>query len=180
MRISIHLKQKLILPLVLGLCDGIITILTFIANRLINSSEFITLSFAIRISSAALITGIFVYFISQYAELRRQLLHTERELNLTTRGRLAMTNLGKQIFFESVLSAAIASIAAFFGAFIPVIVAITFQKYKWTSVLSAVMSLGILGVFLAKLVYRNKARWIFGLIISGLIVSYIGMKLNVV
>lgn len=176
----VNLKQKLTLPCVLGACDGIITVLILIANRLVKSNETITLSFAVRISVVALITGMFVYFISQYTELRRQLLHAEHELGLTISGRLAMTNLGRQIIFESFLLTVIGSIAAFLGAFIPIIIAIIVQQYKWASILSAAIILGLLGIVLAKLTYGNKVRWVLALIISGLLVAYIGMQLNII
>lgn len=175
-----NLKQKLALPLVLGLCDGVITVLTLIANRLINSDGQISFGFAVQISLVSLITGLFVYFISQYTELRRELLHLENELNLTESGHLAMTNLGKQIIIESVILTIIGSIAAFIGSLVPVVIAIFVQGNKWAPILVAVVILAILGLFLAKLVHGSKIRWILSLIISGLIVSYIGIQLNIV
>src|SRR5689334_15962371 len=94
--------SKNILPLVLGLSDGIITVLTFTAGSLLAADTTpITIALALRVATAALISGVFVYFVSQYAELRHQLIHTERQLNLTKRGHLAMTHLGRQVFLES-------------------------------------------------------------------------------
>lgn len=180
MRITTKTQQKYSLPFVLGLSEGIITVLAFIAKKLVNSTHVVTLGFALRLSLAAFITTGFVYYVSQYVDLRRQLLHAERELNLTSSGKLAMTNLGRQIIIESCITSFIASMAAFIGALIPTLIAISLQQYKWSSIFSSIMTLGILGLMLSRLVNGNKLAWVMTLTISGLLITYIGMQLNIV
>ncbi len=53
---------------------------------------------AIRVATAALVSGGFVFFVAKYAELRGQLIQAEKELNLTSHGKLATTTLGKKFF----------------------------------------------------------------------------------
>lgn len=180
MILSVEMRQKLTLPLVLGLCEGVITVLTLAAKLLIRSNVPVTLGFAVRVSLVSLITGLFVYFISQYSELRRELLHLELEINLTDRGHLATTQLGKKIIHEAVIMAFVGSGCAFLGSFIPLVIAILIQDYKWASLVFAVILLGVLGIFLAKLVHGSKIRWAAALIVSGLLVAYIGLQLDIV
>jgi predicted membrane protein (TIGR00267 family) len=180
MILSVEMRQKLTLPLVLGLCEGIITVLTLATKLLVKSGALVTLGFAVRVSLVSLITGLFVYFISQYSELRRELLHLELEINLTDRGHLATTQLGKKIINEAIIMTLVGSVFAFLGSFIPLLIAILVQSHKWASLVSAVVLLGILGIFLANLVHGSKVRWILSLIISGLLVAYIGLQLDIV
>jgi hypothetical protein len=62
------------LDVVAGLIDGILTALALAAGRLVHTDgEGATLSLALRVSVAAGVTTIFVFFVAHYAEVRLEL-----------------------------------------------------------------------------------------------------------
>ena len=84
------------LPLVLGVTDGILNALTLAAGAVLRSSAGVSVSLALRVGCAALVTAAFTMFIADYAERRAHLVRSSRQLNLTEPGRLAATQLGRQ------------------------------------------------------------------------------------
>jgi predicted membrane protein (TIGR00267 family) len=168
------------LSLVLGLSEGILTVLTFTAGRLMNVNAVMTWSLAVRISIGVLASGVFMYFVSNYSELRSQLVQAERQLNLTTHGKLVTTHLGRRVLLEAIVACVIASVSAFMGAFIPLLMAIVLPQYREVPIIVALLMLGLLGVGLAKALYGSVIRWSVLLILSGLILWYAGTQLHIV
>lgn len=173
-------RHMSLLPIVLGFSDGILTVLTFAANRLMDVNTQISMDLTMRISLGVLIPNIFIYFIASYAELRSQLIHAEKQLNLTVRGKFATTKLGKQVIIDAVWACTLGSIAAFLGAFIPLSIANIFPQYRLIPIIIALFMLVLLGFGLARAVYGNLLRWSLVLFFSGLALCYIGLKLHIV
>lgn len=168
-----------LLPVVIGLTDGILTALTLAAGQLVGRSHEMGMSWAMRIATAALASGAFVYYVGNYAQLRRELIRAERELNLTSRGHLATTRLGRAVLLEAVWTAALSSSASFLGALIPLLTAVMLPSFKWASVLASVTFLGILGIALAQVVHGSYWRWCAGLVAGGVILSIVGIGLHI-
>lgn len=145
-----------------------------------NVNTLISLSLIIRISIGVFASGVFMYFVAHYAELRSELVQAERQLNLTAHGKLATTHLGRRVMFEAMWTCAIASISALIGAFVPLLVAFILPQYRWVAILVALVMLGLLGIGLAKAVYGSTLRWSILLITSGFVLWYLGTKLKIV
>jgi predicted membrane protein (TIGR00267 family) len=112
------------LDLVAGFCDGILTALTLASGKILDSNSSVTAGLALRVAAAAGISGAFTFFVAHYAELRGELFEAEKQLNLTTHGRLAKSRLGRAVLFESMIGASVASICSFWGALIPLTVTV--------------------------------------------------------
>ena len=166
--------------LVIGLVDGILTALTLAAGRVVGSSAPIDVSLALRISAGASLSGAFIFFTAEYARLRGELAHAERQLMLTPRGRMAATKLGGAVFRETVTGALISSTCSFFGALLPLVIGSTLPERSWLAIVAAIFALGALGAGLARLVYGNPLRWAVVLMIAGGLLSLVGIKLRIV
>jgi predicted membrane protein (TIGR00267 family) len=173
-------RRENLLPLVLGFSDGILTALTLAAGRLTGSEQPVTLSLAMRIAVGALASGAFVFFVARYAELRRELIRAERQLNLTSHGRLAATRLGVAALHDALLSGLISSVSAFCGALVPLLMAAFCPGYRWVSILAALATLALLGIGLARVVHGHVLRWSIGLVAGGGALSIVGAYLKIV
>jgi predicted membrane protein (TIGR00267 family) len=173
-------RRESLLPVVLGFSDGILTALTLAAGRLTNPEQGVSLGLGLRIAAGALASGAFVFFVARYAELRRELIRAERQLNLTSHGRLAASHLGTAVLREATLSGLISSVAAFCGALVPLAAAALVPGYRWTSIAAALAALALLGVALAHVVHGSVLRWSVGLAVGGAALSIAGMHLKIV
>jgi predicted membrane protein (TIGR00267 family) len=173
-------RQENLLPLVLGFSDGILTALTLAAGRLTSDEHTMTFSLALRIAVGALVSGAFVFFVARYAELRRELIQAERQLNLTSHGQLAASHLGAAVFREGLLSGLISSVAAFCGALVPLVIAAFLPEYRWVSIIAALVTLALMGVGLARVVHGRVFRWSAGLVAGGGALSIVGAYLKIV
>ena len=93
------------LDVVAGLIDGILTALILAAAKILHHDGGLTLALVGKVGVASACTTVFVFFVAHYAELRAELVRSERELNLLAHGRLATTRLGRQVLRESALGA---------------------------------------------------------------------------
>jgi len=59
------------------------------------------------------LSGAFVFFIAEYARVRDELVHAERQLNLTSHGRFAASRLGQTVFRETLRKMVTASVCGF-------------------------------------------------------------------
>lgn len=173
------LRHRTLLPTVLGLADGILTALTLAAGQLTGPSHKMPLDRGIRIALAALVSSAFVFYVAHYAQLRGELIQAERQLNLTSHGRLASTRLGRSVRIEAFVSAALSSVASFWGL-IPLLTGVVFPRLRWSPVVTSLVSLGLLGIALARVVHGSYWLWSVGLIIGGLILSLVGIRLHIV
>jgi predicted membrane protein (TIGR00267 family) len=173
--------KKNLFALLLGLIDGILTVLTLATGKVLDyTGEKFSLSLGLRLASVTAISGCFVYFISEYTKQRHSLIKFEKELNLTSHGKFVTSNLGKQILKETFIGVLVSGTFSFFGAFIPISGALFFPQYSWLPILIALLILAGLGLGLSNLVYGNKMSWVFGLVLTGIVVSYIGYVLHVI
>jgi predicted membrane protein (TIGR00267 family) len=164
----------------LGLIDGILTVLTLATGHVMRPNDPVTLSLAIKVSLATSFSGACIFFFSKYSNLRQHLIHTEKELNLSHHGRMATTQLGKQALREALVGVIISSVFNFLGALLPLETAVIFPKKQWLAIVTAFSFLFLLGIFIARLVYGTPFKWILALLSAGAAVSYVGYKLNVI
>lgn len=166
--------------LLLGLIDGILTVLALATGHVLQSGSSLSLSLALKVAFATSLSGACIYFFSEYSRQRQLLIHSEKELNLASHGKLATTQLGKQIFQETAIGMVISSVFNFFGVMIPLIIAVSFPKIQWIAIVIAILMLVVLGVLLARSVFGNPFLWVLALVIAGIVVSFVGYKLHVV
>lgn len=175
-----RLLHNQLFALLLGLIDGILTVLALATGHVLQSGSTLSLTLALKVAFATSLSGACIYFFSEYSRQRQTLIHSEQELNLASHGKLATTQLGKQILQETAVGMLISSIFNFLGVMIPLSVAVMFPKIQWIAILIAIMMLVILGILIARLVFGNAWLWVSALVIAGLIVSFVGYKLHVV
>lgn len=173
-------RRNRCLPLVAGLCDGILTALTLAAGRMLDAAQPMTTGIALRVATGALASGAFIFFVSHYASLRGELIHAERELSLAAHGRFARTRLGVAVRRDALLATLIGSSCSFLGALIPSAISAAVPGHAWLGIAAAIGILGMLGFGLAMTVYGNPARWALALVASGLVLAYLGMYLRIV
>ena len=167
------------LDLVAGVSDGILTALVLGAGHMIAGRTPVTWWLALRVSMAAAISGLFIFGVAHYAELRSELLEAERQLNLTQHGRLAATRLGRAAFFDALAGAVVAGISTFAGALMPLSVAVIAPRTAGLSIGAALAALAVLGYLLARTVYGRPLRWVLALILGGAVLAYAGAKMDI-
>lgn len=173
-------RHRLLFPVVLGLTDGILTALTLAAGQLTELSGPMPLAHALDIATAALVSGAFVFYVARYAQLRRELVHAQRQLNILTRGRLASTRLGHSVLKEALVAAVVSSLASFGGALIPLLGGALLPWFRWGSATTSMAALGVLGIGLAHDVHGRYWLWCSALVAGGLIVTVVGIELHIV
>lgn len=175
-----ELRALLLLPLVLGVTDGILNALTLSAGAIVRGGgDEITILLAIRVGIAALVTAAFTVFVADYAERRSRLVRASRELNLTGPGRLAASNLGKEAIKESAVAMAVAAGASLVGAALPLLIGATLPGPSWIILALAIGALGALGWVLATLMVAHRIRWAVAMLIGGAIVTCVGIGLQI-
>lgn len=174
------IKEQLF-ALLLGLIDGILTVLALVTGHVLkDGAPPITLPLSLKVAFATAVSGACIYFFSEYSRQRHRLIHAEQQLNLATHGKLATTRLGKQLLRETLWGVLVSSVFNFTGAILPLGTAMLFPQHQWIAILIALLMLLLLGMGIACLVYGSIIAWSFSLAIAGAVVAYIGYKLNVV
>jgi len=175
-----HWQHKHLLPVVLGLCDGILTALTLAAGSLLDARRQIGIGMALRIAVSALATGAFVFFVARYAEFRSELVHAEKQLNLMSHGRFAASKLGRDILREAIVAAVLSSGFSFLGALTPLTVAVLVPGNRWTAVFVALVGLALLGLGVARAVSGSLLYWSTTLVVGGIALCILGVQLRIV
>lgn len=166
------------LDLVAGLIDGILTSLTLASGRLIAGSG-ASLGLAVRVAIATGLTNGLVFFFAHYAELRTDLVGYERQLNLTSHGKLASSALGRTALLRSFSSAAVAILWTIIGGFSALMVCVWVPDPRWAGPAIDVALLGGLGVLLARSIHGSALRWALGLMAGGALLTFAGLQLHV-
>lgn len=166
--------------LLLGLIDGILTVLALATGHVMRPGAILSIGLSVRVALGSSLSGALVYFFSEYARQRQRLIHAEKELNLARHGKLATTELGKQIIRETAAGMVVSCFFNFFGVMIPLCFAVLFPKIQWLAVAIALSVLVILGGLLARLVLGRPVLWIAALVSAGMVVSVIGYALDIV
>lgn len=171
-------REQLMLPLALGVSDGILTGLTLAAATVLRGTG-LTLSLALRVGVVAFVSTVFTVFVAEYAQFRAELRRAERELNFTTSGRLATSNLGRAVVKDAVFNAVLASVASFAGAVFPLLVGALLPGATWVALVVSLTALGGLGLVLATSVGGRRSLWAGALVVAGATVMIIGMQLDI-
>jgi VIT1/CCC1 family predicted Fe2+/Mn2+ transporter len=166
------------LDIVAGLIDGILNALTLAAAKLVTQGG-LTLSLVGKVAAVTACTTSFVFFVAHYAQLRSELVRSARELNLLSHGHLATTQLGNQILREALWGAVVASVGGVIGSAIPLAMSLAVPELPIVGVALTVVLLGVLGWFLALSVLGSPALWTTGLMLGGVVVTAIGVKLDI-
>lgn len=149
-----------VFALVIGVTDGILTALTLAAGRIAGDPAPLTISLAVRIAGASSLSAVFVFFTAEDIRRRSELARSQRQLNLTVRGRLATTRLGSSILIETAASALVSSACNFLGSLIPLIAG---GIRSWLAIVVALLFLGLLGVAAGKATQGSPALWALAL-----------------
>jgi len=169
---------RFLLPLSLGVADGIVNSLTLASAAVIHGSG-LTASLALRVAAVAFVSSVFTVFVAEYGQLRAELARAERELSFTRSGRLAAGHLGRQVAREAAAASAVASVASFIGAAIPLAVGAAAPAYSWSALVVSVGALGALGGALATAVGGRRRRWIIAMMVMGVAVAAVGTALDI-
>jgi hypothetical protein len=179
MRVGAWLREsRHHLDIVAGLIDGILNALTLAAAKLVVEGG-LSLSLVGKLGIVTGCTTSFVFFVAHYAQLRAELVRSARQLNLLSHGHLATTQLGYQIMREALLGAAIASACGVVGAAIPLVLTLAIPQLPLMGVVLTVGLLGVLGWLLALNVFGSPALWATGLMLGGILVTLVGVKLDI-
>jgi predicted membrane protein (TIGR00267 family) len=167
------------LPIILGLTDGLLNALTLAASSLLGSGGSPSTGLAVRIGVAALATAAFTMFVADYAERRAHLVRAGRELNLTSRGHLATTRLGRRAVRRSLTAMVLASVTSYLGASVPIMVGAVIPGPPWIVVVLALAVLTGLGAALAKTFAAHVVRWAGAMAVGGVLVTWIGTLVHI-
>lgn len=175
----IHRVRQWLLPLALGLSDGIFNALILASATVLDQAQGITVELAMKVGCVAFVTAFFTVFVAEYAELRSRLSRATRQLNLSGSGHLATTQLGHRAVLHAFQAAAIASVSSFAGSVTPLVIAGSVPSVSWSGLVVAVALLGALGAALAGSVGGRRWHWVIGLMVAGVAVAALGSRLNV-
>ena len=143
-------RQDKKFPLLFVFIDGIVTALIVCTGKISEVENKFGINLAIRVSIGALITGGFVFFVAKYAELRGALAQAEKELCLTSSGKLVTTALGKKIIRASIGDAILCGVSIFVGTFFILLIAVVDFYPPWITFVASIVTLGISGVYFRK------------------------------
>lgn len=110
---------------------------------------------------------------------RGELVRSERELNLTLKGRLAATRLGRAALKDTLRGALFSSISDMAGTFFPLGIGAAFHAFSWLTIAVAIATLGVLGVAAFRVANGNYVLWSVGLIAMGIALTIAGVELQV-
>lgn len=170
--------NRWLLPLALGLSDGILNALVLASSAVLRGTVGMSVTLAVRISIVALVTAVFTMFVAEYAQLRSELARAEHQLNLTSSGRLATGRLGRTVRFEAIQAAALAGGCSFLGSLTPLMIGAFLPERPWLPLAAAVVALGGLGLILARVVNGCPLRWAAAMMLGGLVAALIGVRLD--
>lgn len=167
------------LPLVLGFSDGILNALVLAAGTIVGATGHLAIGLALRVGIAALVTAVFTVYVATYAEQRAHLVHASRELNLSSRGQLATTKLGRAAIRDALVGTSIAAVSSFLGAVFPLLIGSALRKPSWLPLAVSISALAALGIGVGHVVAGSRLRWCLVLAVGGGVVAAIGLQLRI-
>lgn len=176
---NVRLSSLPLLPLVLGITDGMLNALTLSASAILRGQAGITVGLALRVGTAALITAGFTMFVADYSERRASLVRASRELNLTKPGRLAAGHLGRQALRESAVAMVVAATSSLIGAALPLLIGAAVPSASWIVLVLTILALEALGWILGALVSARRVVWAAAMLMGGIVVTVIGLELQI-
>lgn len=174
------LKGKLMLPVALGLSDGILNTLMLAANRLSGGTAPVTLSLAARIAAASAIESAFMLFVAAYAQLRQELTRADQQLNVLQRGRMARTRQGRTVIEDATAMALIAGVCSLAGAGTPLFFAAVTGAGGYPILVVTVGGLGLLGIAISRTVHGRWMVWAAAMLVGGCLAALLGIWLHIV
>lgn len=168
-----------VLPLVLGVTDGMLNALTLAASSILDGGAGISLLLALRVGTAALVTAGFTMFVADYAERRVALARAERQLNMTRPGQLANSRLGRQAVRESLTAMTVAGLSSLAGAAAPLLVGALLTVPPWIVLAATVLSLAALGWVIGGMVQGRRLLWAVSMFVGGVAVTVVGLELHI-
>lgn len=172
-------RGALLLPVSLGLADGILNALTLAAANLVGSNAHVTVGLALRIGVAAMVTAGFAVFVAEYADARGALRHASRQLSMPSETDLVATQLGRSALQGAAGRCALAGAASLIGTLCPLLLAAALPGPGWIAAALAIAALGFLGVGLATAVLGNRLVWATALVLGGIGVTVVGAWLKI-
>ena len=164
----------------LGLCDGILNALTLASGKLTDSASAMSVELVVRVAIAGGASSLFMLFVTRYAQLRGELAEADRQLSLTSHGQQAASRLERRVRIESGIAAMIGGVAGFCGSLLPLLVGALVPGAPWIAIVVALALLAILGASLAMSVGGRPLLWASVLAISGAIIAYVGIRLDLI
>ncbi len=174
------MKRDLLFPIVVGLANGIITALIFTAGKILHVGGNIGPGLAIRIAVGVALPSVFTFYVAEYARLRRELVHTSRQLNLSSPAHLMNSQLGRIIVRKALIVTSVGIVAGFAGALLPLLVSVMVPGSTWFPIAAAILALGAFGVGLAISIRGNPLYWMAALLVAGVLVTIVGSVLHIV
>lgn len=98
----------------------------------------------------------------------------------TQSGRLAATSLGRAVFRDSIAAALVAGASSFAGAALPLFIGTLLPRLSWIALVASAAALALLGVVLGSHVGGRRIVWAAALAVAGVVVTIIGMQLDLV
>lgn len=172
-------QGRVLLPVGLGLADGVLNALTLASASLIGHGAHVTVSLAVRLSVAALVTAGFSVFVGVYSEERGALRHAARQVNLTNEAGLVSTRLGQIALRRALGQAGLASASSLLGALLPLLLAAALPGPGWVASAVAISALGVLGAGLAWTLLGNRLMWTIALVAGGAGATGIGLWIRI-
>lgn len=172
-------NPRIRLDVTAGFIDGILTALTLASGRLVRPGVSPSPGFAFRVAAATALTTLFVFFVAHYAELRAEIVHAERELNLLKHGRLAKGALGRRATREALTGSILAGVCGLAGALVPLLLCYALPRPVWLGLAVTIALLGLLGAVLARSFFGGQLIWSAILIVGGALLSLIGIQLHI-
>lgn len=171
-------QDRLLLPLSLGIADGIINAL-ILASATVVYGRGLDTGLAARVAAVAFVSSIFTMYVADYAQRRSELVRTEHQLSYTRPEPLATGALGRRAIREAGEAAVVASVASFVGAMAPLLVGAWLRPFGWAAILMAILGLGALGAALARSVGGRRTAWVASLMVCGGVIAVIGTALDI-
>lgn len=163
----------------LGVSDGILNALILAAASMLHG-----LGLSVRLSAqvgvVALVSAVVTLFVAEYTQNRLELLQAERQLMFTQSGRLAATSLGRAVFRDSIAAAMVAGASSFAGAALPLFIGTLLPHISWVALVASAAALGGLGMALGSHVGGRRILWAVALVLAGVVVTIIGVQLDIV
>ena len=178
-QVRVRTHGRMLFATALGVSDGILNAL-ILASATVLRGVGVNLALGARVGVVALCSSLLTVFIAEYTQYRSELMRAERQLLFTRSGRLAASSLGRAVLRDAVAVAAVAGIASFAGAALPLAIGALAPSVTWVALLVSVAALGGLGVLLAVHVGGRRSVWAAGLVIAGAIVTGLGVKVDLV
>lgn len=174
-------RSEQLFPAVIGLMDGVLTALTLAAGKILaGPSAALTVSLALRIAFGAAASGAFIFYVAEYARLRKEIVHAERHLSLRSRGQLAVSHLGRAVIKDAALGALVSCGLNFLGALCPLLPAAIWPRAPWVALAAALLALALLGAGLARVVYGRSIAWAATLGLVGAALLVLGIEIHIV